>query len=306
MPKMNIRRSIEINAPREKVYKTLNDFHHWSAWSPWLMAEPEAKVDVREDGKYYKWDGNRVGSGEMTLVGESPNKIDYDLTFLKPWKSKSQVKFLLDENNDQTNVTWTMDSSLPFFMFWMKKSMEAFVGFDYERGLNMLKEYIEKGNINSKLDFKGKSEFPGCKYIGISRTTTIPQVGKAMETDFGKIWEFMGDKHNNIGGSPFSIYHKWDMVKKNVEYTSGVPVKEVPSELPNGFISGSMPNGSIYTIRHIGAYQHLGNAWSTLYSMQRNKELKPVKGRHPFESYANNPGEVDEKDLITDINFFVK
>ena len=32
-------------------------------------------------------------------------------------------------------LTWTMDSSLPFFLFWMKKSMEGFIGMDYDPGL---------------------------------------------------------------------------------------------------------------------------------------------------------------------------
>lgn len=307
MPKMNISRSVLVNAPIEKIFSTLNDFNHWQAWSPWLIMEPNTTVNVREDAKYYEWQGSRVGEGNMTVLNEKENEqIDYDLTFLKPWKSKAEVSFYLKSVNDGIQVTWTMASSLPFFMFWMKKQMEAFVGMDYQRGLNMLKEYVEKGEIDSKLEFKGQSDFPGAKYVGVKRSCGFDEMGDKMMADFGKIEEFMKENQEIATGNAFSIYHKWDMVKGQVEYTGCVGVKETPSNLPTHLISGEIPATKIYTMRHIGAYDHLGNAWSTLYTMHRNKEFKPVKGIHPFEAYVSNPQEVATKDLITDVHFAVK
>jgi hypothetical protein len=43
-----------------------------------------------------------------------------------------------------------------------------------------------------------------------------------------------------------------------------------------------------------------------MYSLHRNKEIRLVKGIHPFETYGNKPGEVPESELITDIHFAVK
>lgn len=68
MPKTHVNKEIIIDASAQKVFSIINDFHHWSIWSPWLVAEPEAKVTVREDGKFYEWSGKRVGAGEMTIV----------------------------------------------------------------------------------------------------------------------------------------------------------------------------------------------------------------------------------------------
>lgn len=304
---MTINRSKLINAPAEKIFSVLSDFNHWSAWSPWLIMEPECKVTVRDDAKYYEWDGKRIGSGNMTIINERENEqIDYDLAFLKPWKSKSKVSFHLKPVGDQTEVAWSMDSSLPFFMFWMKKMMEAFVGMDYDRGLNMLKEYLENGEISSKLEFKGTSNFPGTQYIGIKTTCSFDEIGEKMMADFGRIEEFMKENQNIATGQAFSIYHDWNMVKKQATYTGCVSVKSVPSDLPSGMISGEIPATSIYTMRHIGEYHHLGNAWSTLYAMHRGKEFKPNKKIHPFEHYISNPQETDPKDIITDIHFAVK
>lgn len=307
MPKLNIRKSIRIKAPVDKVHHALNDFNHWQAWSPWLIQEPEAKVDVSDDKKSYAWEGDRIGSGNMKVTNEIENEtIEYDLNFLKPWKSSSKVSFEFKSFDDVTDVTWTMDSSLPFYLFWMKKMMTAFVGMDYERGLQMLKEYMEEGEVHSNLDFKGESEFEGCTFIGYKTDTTQEEVGNAMNSDFSKIWEFLDDKKDLISGNPFSIYHKWDVVNKKVSFTAGVPVSSLPENLSEGMISGAIPATRVYTLRHTGPYIHLGNAWSTMMNLQRAKVFKSRKGIHPFETYENNPGEVPDNDLITDIHFAIK
>jgi predicted transcriptional regulator YdeE len=93
------------------------------------------------------------------------------------------------------------------------------------------------------------------------------------------------------------------MKNNRVEYVSGVPVKSVPSNLPAGFSAGKIPATSVYTLEHVGPYQHLGNAWSTLYKMQRSKEIPVNKKIHPFETYHNNPSDVSLKELITRVHF---
>lgn len=306
MPKTHVNKSIIIDAPPHRVFSIVNDFHHWPIWSPWLVCEPEAKVKIHEDGKFYEWEGKRTGAGEMTIVNEDPEKnVDYDLTFLKPWKSTAKVRFTCQQQTKKTKVTWTMDSSLPFFMFWMKKSMEAFIGSDFDRGLKMLKEYVEKGKVNSKLEFKGISNHSGGKYFGIKKDTTIANL-QSMENDFAKLGEFLKSNKITPAAPMFSMYHKWDIVKGQVSYTAGVPVAEIPSNLSQDFVTGEIPAGKVYTLRHIGSYEHLGNAWTTVMMMQRNKEFKPLKNVHPYEMYMNMPGEVADAELITDVKFAVK
>lgn len=75
------------------------------------------KVNISDDAKYYEWKGDRVGEGNMNIsLEDGSNSIEYDLTFLKPWKSEAKVKFLLSDNNNRTAVTWSMDSKLPFYV----------------------------------------------------------------------------------------------------------------------------------------------------------------------------------------------
>lgn len=307
MPKMQVKRSVLINAPVDKVYKTISDFNHWTSWSPWLIMEPEAKVTVADDAKSYSWEGNRVGSGKMKISGEKENQeLKIDLNFLKPWKSYADVKFELEPKSEQTAVTWYMDSSLPFFMFWMKKQMEAFVGSDYDRGLALLKDYVEDDKVHSEISFDGTSVFEGCKYIGVKTSCSLDSLGVAMEKDFEKLWNIMKDNSDLVAGNDFSIYHKWDFVSGRAVYTSGIPVSKVPDNLPSGVITGEIPQTKVHTVSHTGPYEHLGNAWSTQYNMQRNKEFKLNKKIHPFEVYRNNPNDVSSHELVTDIHFPVK
>lgn len=307
MPKISIKRSIKINASPEKVFNIINDFNHWSIWSPWLIMEPEVKVTVADDAKYYEWNGKRVGSGNMTITSEKENEsVYYDLIFLKPWKSKAKVSFELKADGKATDVSWTMDSSLPFFMFWMKKMMMAFISMDYDRGLNMLKDYVEDGKVHSKLSFLGENSFEEISYIGIRTMTNKQNMGPQMGSDFDKLEEFLKDQPDLANGKVFSIYHKWDMVKNRVDYSACVQVKSIPSELPEGMISGQIAAGKAYQIEHKGPYAHLGNAWTTLYGMQRGKEFKVNKKVNPFEVYNNKPGDVKDRDLSVTVNFVLQ
>ena len=306
MAKMHIERSISINAPSQNVYKVISDFNDWRPWSPWLCMEPEAKVTVAPDAKSYEWEGNRTGSGNMKIVKEVENEfIDYDLNFLTPWKSTAKTNFSLTQEGNATKVTWVMDSSLPFFMFFMKGMMEAFVGADYERGLDMLKVYVEENEVPSKLEFSGNQSFEGGKWIGVKTNCTIDEMGPKMEADFGKLHQYAEGKDLSEVKMA-TIYHKWNIPKNQVSYTACFVMKEAPGEAPSGFSSGEIPATTCYVLRHVGRYQHLGNAWSTLYSMHRNKEFKPKKGIDPFEFYENNPQTTPEKELITDIYFPIK
>ncbi|MBX2816374.1 MAG: SRPBCC family protein [Saprospiraceae bacterium] len=305
MPKMHIDRKIEINAPAEKVRNVLADFHHWQAWSPWLITDPKARVKVRGDGKYYSWEGPRTGDGNMTITGESDERIEYDLVFLKPWKSKAKVAFEISPKGEATIVSWLMDSSLPFFMFWMVKSMTAYVSSDYDRGLAMLKEYIEEGNIASKLHFLGESSFEGLQYLGYRTECSMDNMDKAMTADFERLQAYAEAHLDNVAAPPFSIYHTWDMVNRKSVYTAALPVHTIPSSLGN-MIHGSIPPTKVMTVQHVGSYKHLGNAWATLYMMQRGKEFKSVKQIHPFETYENMPGQVPEAELVTNVHFAIR
>lgn len=118
-----VNRSINIDKPVEDVFSAIADFNTWKAWSPWLCQEPEARVDIAGTpgsiGHEQRWAGERIGSGHMQLAKSNPNKkLEYDLNFVKPWKSKSAVVFDFSENDAKTEVDWHMSGTVPAFLFF--------------------------------------------------------------------------------------------------------------------------------------------------------------------------------------------
>jgi hypothetical protein len=53
----------------------------------------------------------------------------------------------------------------------------------------------------------------------------------------------------------------------------------------------------------VGAYRHLGSAWSAGMMRERAKVFKSAKGHAPFEVYMSDPATTPEADLVTEIHF---
>jgi predicted transcriptional regulator YdeE len=309
MPKLKVSHSILIEEKSIKIYDIISNFKRWKAWSPWLLAEPDCLVNNSKNGDFNYWKGEIIGEGKMTISEKSDNHdyLSATLEFLKPWKSKSIIHFLLKEKSEGTEVTWTMEGRLPIFLFWMKKSMEVYIGEDYRRGLNLLKDLIETGKTNSKIEFLGMRTLEGCEFIGIKRHCNIIEISHCMEEDFTSLLTESNQKWEQlIGGFPFAVYHKFDMVKGKVIYTAALPMKSLPSDLPSKYLTGKRPTLETYGLTHTGPYRHISNGWAAIVMHQRARKFKHDKKFPPIEIYLNSPKDTDELKLKTEILFPAK
>ena len=302
---MNVNQSIQINASPKKVFAVLNDLHQWEAWSPWVLAEPTAKITVAKDGKYHEWEGEIIGAGNLKIDHEKENElIEMSLHFLKPWKSKAKTTFVLEKKGKGTLLTWKMNSRLPFFLFWMKKQMQTFVGMDYDRGLKLLKDLVETSQTNSTLTFHGKKPFKGTAYIGLKTSCSPQDMAENMERDFTDILKNIVEYCKDLANGDFlTIYHEFDVMKNKVVYTACFPVTKIIKELPERFVTGHIPDLNTYSIRHKGPYRHIANAWAAGMMHERGKKFKPNKKFPPIEVMRNSPKNTPENELVADILF---
>ena len=304
MPRLNVRRNITIARPRASLSKSLVDFHRWPLWSPWLCQEPEARVtyegNTGEPGSGYSWDGNRVGAGRMQLASQTDERIDCDLTFLKPWRSETRVGFDLEALDDQnTRVTWSMQSSLPFFLFFMRRSFESFVGMDYDRGLKMLKELEETGKVSSDIALSDEAtELPACHYVGTQATGTFAGLGPTMGESFPALEQQVSDAGLEQDGAAFCHYTRMDPAGDNWVYTMGIPVKGTTDSV---LVQERARVERCAHVQHKGSYVHLGNAWSTVFGAMRARKLKHDKRSGGFEIYRQAPSSPEAGDAVTDI-----
>ncbi|MDC0325642.1 SRPBCC family protein [bacterium] len=307
MPKFSIQKAIQINVSVEEAFESVWDFRQWNSWSPWIIAEPDCELSYADDGKSYTWDGKIIGSGQMEVLEELPgNCIQYRLTFLKPWKSVSDVTFLFAQKDEGVEVTWTMNGSLPWFMFFMKSMMTAAIGMDYERGLNMLKDHLETGEVPSKLEFQGVVDFQGIKYLGVRSRCAIPEIGPKMQKDFGRMVSWLKEQEVESNGKPFAIYHDFQIAKGITEFTCCIPVNSISTKLPDEMLSSELPNCKAYQIKHTGPYRHLGNAWSAGIMHSRAKVFRQDRKAPTFEIYESDPHTTPENDLVTVLHFPLK
>ncbi len=307
MPKFQVSRSVTIKAPADELYAIVRDFRSWPTWSPWLTAEPDCPLDYAEDGLSYSWDGQIIGAGENRVVEEQPpHALHLQVSFIRPWKSQSPVRFLFEPTAEGTKVTWEMDGSLPFFLFWMKAMMRGWIGMDYQRGLTMLKDLAETGEVPSSIEFLGEQSFPGLDYVGLRTRCSMDDVGTAMEKDFATLNQWLETSGTQPASAPFSAYHKWDFSRGETDYTIGYPVSQTPADLPPGGITGKLPAGRAYVVKHTGPYRHLGNPWSAGFMRGQAKVFRQNKKAVPFEIYENDPRHTPENELVTLLYFPVK
>lgn len=146
-----IERRIAIQAPAAKIFDLIDNFRHWSLWSPWEGIDPQLKRTYsgteRGVGAAYAWEGNsKVGTGSMeVLEAESPARVRIRLDFLKPFEAHNQAEFTLAPTGDTTTVTWAMTGPVAFPMkvMGLVMSMDSMVGKDFEKGLASMKAVAE-------------------------------------------------------------------------------------------------------------------------------------------------------------------
>ncbi len=142
-----------MSAAPSTVFEQVNDFHKWTAWSPWEKMDPDLKRTYSGSpsgtGAVYEWVGNKkVGEGRMTLTDSRPSEsIRIKLEFLKPFKATNTTEFTFLPEHNQTAVTWTMTGRNNFMaklICGLFMNMDKMVGSDFERGLTNLKSIVER------------------------------------------------------------------------------------------------------------------------------------------------------------------
>jgi len=147
-----VERSSGIQAPPERIFDLINDFHRWGLWSPWEKLDPMMKRTFAgaESGKgaVYEWAGNsKAGQGRMEITGSVPSsKVTIKLDFLKPFEAHNTAEFTLDRQGSATNVTWATFGPQVYMTKVMSVfvSMDSLIGKDFEAGLSNMKAIAEK------------------------------------------------------------------------------------------------------------------------------------------------------------------
>jgi len=146
-----VSRSTTIAAPAPVVFGQVNDFHRWTAWSPWEKIDPAMKRTYEGPpagvGASYAWAGKgEVGEGRMTIVESRPSDlIQVKLEFVKPFAGTSVAEFSFKPEGDRTLVTWSMTGDKNFIAkaIHLVMSMDRMIGDQFDKGLAAMKTVAE-------------------------------------------------------------------------------------------------------------------------------------------------------------------
>lgn len=145
-----VERSIEISQPVGIVYGYVADFNNFHDWNPWTPMEPSHKFEVVGDsggvGQKYSWEGEIVGTGDMTFLElRQKQLIKSDINFHTPNEGKGIVDWAFDGDMNETIVSWSITGEAGYPMGrYFGLMMDEFLGKNFEDGVSKLKEECEK------------------------------------------------------------------------------------------------------------------------------------------------------------------
>ena len=145
-----VEKSTIISRPPAEVYNKIANLNHYRDWNPWAKTDPDAQSSVTGNpmqvGHKYYWNGKKVGEGSLTIRSTVPSKaINFDLVFLKPFKSEAIDAWDFTEVEGGTKVVWRNSGAFPFPVArLMGPSITKQLNTQFEDGLRNLKEMCEK------------------------------------------------------------------------------------------------------------------------------------------------------------------
>jgi len=310
MPAYQVKRSIVINKPIADVKSSLIDFRQWPIWSPWLIMDPESQLNYSETqsqvGASYDWDGTLVGAGEMVLEEITDHQLAMNLQFKRPFTSTAKVFFELEEQDQtSTRVTWIMNSHFPLLLFFVAKKIKAHIGMDYERGLKMLKDYLETGTVSSKVQIEGLTKIQQQHFIGIERTCAMGDISQVIADDFSYLFKYIEEQDIPLTSAPFSIVKSNDVVNQMSSFVTAIPVNQ-EMEVTPPLIAGFLKEQNGLKVTHTGFHEHLANAWSTAKAYSGNQRIKTRRNPVGYVFYLNDPANIDKADLLTEVILPIK
>ena len=145
-----VSRTIEVEAPPEKVFTYLNNFEQFNRWSPWYGIDPNAQYQITGPeqgiGAKMSWtsDHSQVGSGSQEIIASEPGqRVVTRLEFAG--QGGAEAAWDLNPTATGTQITWGFSTDWGYNPIgrYMGLMMDNMVGGQYEKGLASLKTLVE-------------------------------------------------------------------------------------------------------------------------------------------------------------------
>ncbi len=309
--KIEVSKSISINAPAAYAFDEINDLEKNPKWSYWNSIYDDMKVsygDIKAGvGATSEWDGPESGKGKMTITESMPNQsIKIDLDFMEQGTAQAWYTFEPEGAGTKLTTGFSTDFGMNpigrlMGAMFVKSEMEK--SFDYS--LNKLKEIAEaKPKFSIKIT---EENIQPISYVGISSTVSIEDmksVSSQMGKYYGELMSMLGRAKVEMTGPPMCLYPMYDVATKQMEMVCALPVAAT-AKVPVKYKVMQTNGGPAIKAIHLGSYHKLEETHNQIDKYLAFKNLEP--NGPPMEVYITDP--MEEKDTakwITEVYYPVK
>ncbi len=309
--KMEVSKSIRINAPAGYVFEEINDLKRNSNWSYWNSLYEQMTVTYGSVsaglGAVSEWDGPESGKGKMTIVESIPNQsIKMDLDFMDQGTAQAWYTFATAGEETQLTTGFSSDMGLNpigriIGAVLVKPEMEK--AFDYN--LTHLKAIAEaKPRFTIAIS---EENIQPISYVGLSTIMRIEnqnEISAQMGKSYGELMKVLGKAKVQINGYPMCLYPMYDEAAGKMEMVCALPVA-ADAKLPAKYAVMKTGEGKVVKGIHTGSYHQLGSTHEQINKYIAFKKLE-INGV-PWETYVTDPGiEADTTKWITEVYYPVK
>ena len=295
-----------IDAHPATVFALVNDFHRVELWSPWLEADPNARVvhsgPVRGVGAMMTWDGSIIGAGTQTITESRP--FTHVAIAINPGETgEARTWFDLEGDEGSTRVTWRFetDYGLNVLGRFFGLAFAGIVRDDYESGLARLRELAESLPTADFSELEIEQLAVEAADIAYLPTTSIPEpaaISEAMGDAYFEILSFIDAQGLSEAGAPLSITRSFS--GSELLFDAAIPVRGVTEQTPREgrrVRIGTTYAGNVIRVRHVGPYRTLGATHRKIGAYLAALGIE--RAGAAWESYVSDPTKVPESDLVT-------
>jgi DNA gyrase inhibitor GyrI len=300
-----VKRSIVIAKPLPEVFDYIVDFNNWNAWSPWLLHEPDAPTrtfDGAAERGVHRWNGERIGAGQMTHKRIVQNdRIDIKLELLSPRESTSDVSWqVVDASSGgapATQVIWTLVAQMPLPFRPFQNFIAKMIGYDFALGLALLRGKLNPSSEHPKLAFDGVVSRAAQTYVTEYFEGTLGAMKDVMKDAYPRLWNAISADTERWEQKPsIAAYHKVKFMRGTTVMDMGLAVKHLNA----GEAGLALPAGRYFQMTLRGSYEFLPSSWNTIYGQIKMQGYKIDKTRPSLEVYQTNPMQVpNSNDWVT-------
>ena len=310
----SVEKTVNIDAPKQVIWKNINNFKAMDQWSPWREMDPNQKTEYigesGEIGSMTKWEGdpNTVGTGSQELMLSTPfERIETKLRFMVPWEAENDVYVSISPDENSYSVAWGFTGKMDFPMnvFMPLMGIEEGVGNDFTKGLTKLKEICEtQSNLGKYKDWEvNLVELPINYFVAIRDTIKMQDMSTFFAQNFGKLYGSIMQSGAEMSGQPSGLIYVWDEENNITDMAAAIPV--VGETNLDGFESIEIASGKALQIDYYGDYEGSGDAhWAMDECIQDFgfEVTEPV-----IEEYITDPmEEPDTSKWLTRITYYLK